>query len=74
MFLNICLISLTRPKKDNHTKLDEYKRAEQIGIEHGDCWSFYPGCPHSIFNFIPGTENSTLLTDIGYVFKGRKQE
>ena len=42
-----------RPKKDNLTALDEYRRAETIGEEHGDCWSFYPACPFSIFNIIP---------------------
>ena len=35
------------------TELEEYKRAEIIGEEHGDCWSFYPSCPFSIFNIIP---------------------
>ena len=42
-----------RPKKDNLTALDDYRRAETIGEEHGDCWSFYPACPFSIFNIIP---------------------
>merc|ERR1712226_1534500 len=41
------------PKKDNLTALDDYRRAETIGEEHGDCWSFYPACPFSIFNIIP---------------------
>ena len=26
----------------------------QIGIEHGDCWAFFPDCDYSIFDFIPG--------------------
>jgi hypothetical protein len=26
----------------------------QIGTDHGDCWSFYPECSYSIFNFLPG--------------------
>ena len=42
-----------RPKKDNLTALDEYRKAETIGEEQGDCWSFYPQCPFSIFNIIP---------------------
>ena len=42
-----------RPKKDNITALDEYRKAETIGEEQGDCWSFYPQCPFSIFNIIP---------------------
>jgi len=41
------------PKKDNLTALDEYRKAETIGEEQGDCWSFYPQCPFSIFNIIP---------------------
>jgi len=41
------------PKKDNLTALDEYRKAETIGEEHGDCWSFYSACPFSIFNIIP---------------------
>lgn len=41
------------PKKDNLTALEEYRKAESIGEEHGDCWSFYPKCPFSIFNIIP---------------------
>ena len=44
---------LFRPKKDNITALDDYRRAETIGEEQGDCWSFYPACPFSIFNIIP---------------------
>ena len=43
----------SRPKKDNLTALDEYRKAETIGEEQGDCWSFYPQCPFSIFNIIP---------------------
>ena len=52
----ICFFS---PKSDPHTKLDEYKRAAEIGSNEGDCWSFYPDCPFSIFNIIPDvyTEN-----------------
>ena len=45
--------SNSRPKKDNLTALDEYRKAETIGEEQGDCWSFYPQCPFSIFNIIP---------------------
>jgi len=41
------------PKKGYLTALDEYRKAETIGAEQGDCWSFYPKCPFSIFNFIP---------------------
>ena len=33
---------LFRPKKASHVSLEEYKRAEKIGEEQGDCWSFYP--------------------------------
>ena len=33
--------------------MEEYKRAEKIGEEQGDCWSFYPECMFSVFNIIP---------------------
>ena len=42
-----------RPKNGTHEALEEYKKAEKIGEEQGDCWSFYPECPLSIFNVIP---------------------
>ena len=42
-----------RPKNGTHEGLEEYKKAELIGEEQGDCWSFYPECPFSIFNIIP---------------------
>ena len=47
-----CNISF-RPKKASHVSLEEYKRAEKIGEEQGDCWSFYPECVISVFNIIP---------------------
>ena len=53
MYFSINAILIFRPKKDNLTALDEYRKAETIGEEQGDCWSFYPQCPFSIFNIIP---------------------
>lgn len=53
MYISINNILIFRPKKDNLTALDEYRKAETIGEEQGDCWSFYPQCPFSIFNIIP---------------------
>ena len=53
MYNSINVILIFRPKKDNLTALDEYRKAETIGEEQGDCWSFYPQCPFSIFNIIP---------------------
>merc|ERR1712156_140199 len=47
------LQNLLRPKNGTHEALDEYRKAETIGEEQGDCWSFYPQCPFSIFNIIP---------------------
>jgi len=47
------LNNLLRPKNGTHEALEEYKKAEKIGEEQGDCWSFYPECPFSIFNIIP---------------------
>ena len=46
-------IQYFRPKNGTHESLEDYKRAEKIGEEQGDCWSFYPECPISIFNVIP---------------------
>lgn len=45
--------SYYRPKNGTHESLEDYKRAEKIGEEQGDCWSFYSDCPFSIFNIIP---------------------
>ena len=53
VYISIDTILIFRPKKDNLTALDEYRKAETIGEEQGDCWSFYPQCPFSIFNIIP---------------------
>merc|ERR1719384_946808 len=47
------ITNLLRPKNGSHVTLEEYKKAEKIGEEQGDCWSFYPECPLSIFNVIP---------------------
>ena len=38
--------------------MEEYKRAEKIGEEQGDCWSFYPECVFSIFNIIPDIQTT----------------
>jgi len=52
--------TLLQPKRgDNTTLLEDYHRAQDIGAESaangkdGDCWSFFPNCPLSLFNFIP---------------------
>jgi len=52
--------TLLQPKRgDNTTLLEDYHRAQDIGADSaangnkGDCWSFYPNCPLSLFNFIP---------------------
>ena len=45
-----------RPKRDlamDNPDFDEYIQAEDIGQDHGDCWSFYPECSYSIFNIVP---------------------
>lgn len=47
------ITNLLRPKNGSHVTLEEYKKAEKIGEEQGDCWSFYPECAFSIFNIIP---------------------
>ena len=41
------------PKDGNHSFLDEYRRAESIGKNEGDCMAAFSQCPVSIFNFIP---------------------
>ena len=46
-------MQIRSPKNDNHTLLEEYKEAARLGEEQGDCWSFYPECPLSVFNVIP---------------------
>jgi len=52
--------TLLQPKRgDNTTLLEEYHRAQDIGADSaangnkGDCWSYFPNCPLSLFNFIP---------------------
>ena len=40
----------------------------KIGEEHGDCWSFYPDCPISIFNVIPDVD--TTEDKIEVIFDG----
>ncbi len=56
-------MKLNRPKRDyNHTGLDDYREAEKLGEEKGECWSHYPECPLSIFNIIPDvyTKDDTI--------------
>jgi len=48
------LTTLLSPKREgNTTGLSDYHLAADRGLEDGDCWSFYPSCPFSIFNIIP---------------------
>jgi len=61
--------NLLRPKNGTHEALEDYKRAEKIGEEQGDCWSFYPDCPISIFNVIPDvytTDDQVQVTFDGF--------
>merc|ERR1739846_207828 len=63
------LNNLLRPKNGTHEALEEYKKAEKIGEEQGDCWSFYPECPISIFNIIPDvytTDDQVEVTFDGF--------
>jgi hypothetical protein len=39
--------------------LDDYKEAAKIGENDGECWSFYPDCPFSVFNVIPDVYTET---------------
>ena len=57
-----------RPKNGTKESLKEYRRAVKIGEEHGDCWSFYPDCPISIFNVIPDVD--TTEDKIEVIFDG----
>ncbi len=41
------------PKSGSHSRLEEYRKAKQLGEEGGECWSEYGECPVSIFNIIP---------------------
>lgn len=60
------LNNLLRPKNGTHEALEEYKRAEKIGEEHGDCWSFYPECPISIFNVIPDVYTTDDQVEVSF--------
>ena len=58
-----------RPKNGTKESLEEYRKAVKIGEEQGDCWSFYPDCPVSIFNIIPDvytTEDTIEVTFDGF--------
>lgn len=39
--------------------MDDYKKAAKVGLNEGECWSFYPDCPFSIFNVIPDVYTET---------------
>ena len=50
------LLNLYRPKRDlaeGNPDFANYLGAEDVGNNHGDCWSFYPRCAYSIFNIVP---------------------
>ena len=55
-----------RPKNGTHEALEEYKKAEKIGEEQGDCWSFYPECPISIFNVIPDVYTTDDQVEVSF--------
>ena len=42
-----------RPKDYAHEELDDYKRAEQIGLSRKDCASQFQKCPISLFDVVP---------------------
>ena len=46
--------------------MEEYKRAEKIGEEQGDCWSFYPECAFSIFNIIPDINTTDDHVEVSF--------
>ena len=56
----------SRPKNGTHEALEEYKKAEKIGEEQGDCWSFYPECPISIFNVIPDVYTTDDQVEVSF--------
>jgi hypothetical protein len=60
------LNNLLRPKNGTHEALEEYKKAEKIGEEQGDCWSFYPECPISIFNVIPDVYTTDDQVEVSF--------
>jgi len=50
------LMNVLMPKRDlagDNPDFEDYIQAEDVGRDHGDCWSFYPECSYSIFNFVP---------------------
>merc|ERR1712156_832909 len=63
------ITNLIKPKNGTKELLEEYRKAVKIGEEQGDCWSFYPDCPVSIFNIIPDvytTEDTIEVTFDGF--------
>ena len=47
------------PKEDeNIPGLGQYREAAKIGRTLGECWSFYPKCPFSLFTILPNLQTT----------------
>ena len=66
MLISFSIPFFFRPKNGTHEALEEYKKAEKIGEEQGDCWSFYPECPISIFNVIPDVYTTDDQVEVSF--------
>ena len=67
-----CSFFVVRPKQYGNEHLDVYARAEDIGLNKGNCEKSFPGCPVSIFNFVPtfDADNEDIMVKFDSIQSG----